>query len=141
MKRTAFDYRAYVLLEFTREEAELLRECARAHYDGACQLAAEPGPRGIINGMVNSAEFRDGVGEAHLNGRDLDLLRKVVEPTLPLDGPKAAMFQTIREALWQAWQDLVNESQWLIEQDVLRNGAKPPAVPVAPHPHATRRSS
>ncbi len=84
MKRTAFAYEVTTRLEFSLEEARFLRDRAREHYDGACQEAARPGPRGLIHGMVNAAGTigQGGAGWSVLAFRDVDLLCKVLEPAM-----------------------------------------------------------
>lgn len=40
-------------LPLTLADAQLLRELAGQHYDGACKAAADAGPGGFINGWCN----------------------------------------------------------------------------------------
>jgi hypothetical protein len=63
MRGTGFAYEVRVTTCYTREEVELLRRAVRAHYDAHCREVAEAGPRGFINGMVNSLD--GDAGECH----------------------------------------------------------------------------
>jgi hypothetical protein len=77
MERTGYLYEIKVTLEFGRAEVDHLLQLARAHYDPRCNAAAEPGPRGILNGLANSVV--DGRGTFTFAVDELATLVKICE--------------------------------------------------------------
>ncbi len=63
-------------IEFTREEVDLLKRCAHAHYDATCKAAGECG--GVIYGLSNGLDFGCEGGQ-DLRWREVDLLCKILE--------------------------------------------------------------
>lgn len=86
MLRTGpFEYEVSARVEYTLDDALFLRARAREHYDAACMEAAEPGPRGIIHGMINVATvFKPEAGAPWrwFTFSELDLLCKILEPAV-----------------------------------------------------------
>jgi hypothetical protein len=63
------------LIQFTEEEISALFLASAAHYDGVCRQASQPG--GVLWGLRN--RLHDGIAQAEISHRDLDLLGKVAE--------------------------------------------------------------
>lgn len=83
MKLESIEHEPVFIVTFTKEEVNELTLAAQVHYDATCRSLAEVG--GIIYGLNNALalELLEGNATASLKWRDIDLLCKVLERTMP----------------------------------------------------------
>ena len=112
MRVVQITYEPKCLVEFTKNDVELLERVSARHYDRVCVAASEQG--GIIRGLVNRVECIEEKDEPsavqELRSVDLDLLMKVIESC----GWEHA--DKLRESLRAAFNQLQSEYTRLNER-------------------------
>lgn len=71
-----FEYEVRLAVSIPLAWAELLKQCAKHHYDYKCR---ETGDRGVVNGLYNTAQGGPLESTYAVSWRDLDLVSKVAE--------------------------------------------------------------
>jgi len=75
-KQYGFEYTVRLAVSIPLAWAELLKACAKHHYDYKCR---ESGDQGVVNGLYNTAQGGPLESNFPVSWRDLDLVSKVAE--------------------------------------------------------------
>ena len=89
-----FEYEVRLAVSIPLAWAELLKQCAKHHYDYKCR---ETGDRGVVNGLYNTAQGGPLESTYAVSWRDLDLVSKVAELEL-LQNPEEGQLGAIADA-------------------------------------------
>ena len=113
MKRTAFNYQVDAVLEFSREELDLLIIHSQRHYDDYCRSVSQPGEGSFLHrATVCSASTPGSRIIVSWTFKQIDLCCKLLEhPVRGFEDWAAAIFMV----LCRAGTDIKQESERLYD--------------------------